>query len=283
MLEVRGLKKTYPGFALNCSLDVKKGNITGIVGENGAGKSTLFKTILKLVYAEQGTIKLFGKDLNEIEEKDFEKIGTVLADTGFNNYLTVRDTQKILRQFYPAFDEERFMNGCRKFNLDPAKKIIELSTGMKAKLKVLTAITHQADFLILDEPTTGLDVMARDEVLEMLRDYMVEKEDRAILISSHISSDLESLCDDIYMIHKGNIILHEDADTLMDSYGILKVSVSEYEKLDKQYLLKRKKESFGYSCLTNQIRYYQENYPETVVEKAHIDDVIIFMAKGESV
>ncbi len=283
MLEVRGLKKTYPGFALNCSLDVKKGNITGIVGENGAGKSTLFKTILKLVYAEQGTIKLFGKDLNEIEEKDFEKIGTVLADTGFNNYLTVRDTQKILRQFYPAFDEERFMNGCRKFNLDPAKKIIELSTGMKAKLKVLTAITHQADFLILDEPTTGLDVMARDEVLEMLRDYMAEKEDRAILISSHISSDLESLCDDIYMIHKGNIILHEDADTLMDSYGILKVSVSEYEKLDKQYLLKRKKESFGYSCLTNQIRYYQENYPETVVEKAHIDDVIIFMAKGESV
>ncbi len=283
MLEVRGLKKTYPGFALNCSLDVKKGNITGIVGENGAGKSTLFKTILKLVYAEQGTIKLFGKDLNEIEEKDFEKIGTVLADTGFNNYLTVRDTQKILRQFYPAFDEERFMSGCRKFNLDPAKKIIELSTGMKAKLKVLTAITHQADFLILDEPTTGLDVMARDEVLEMLRDYMAEKEDRAILISSHISSDLESLCDDIYMIHKGNIILHEDADTLMDSYGILKVSVSEYEKLDKQYLLKRKKESFGYSCLTNQIRYYQENYPETVVEKAHIDDVIIFMAKGESV
>ena len=283
MLEVRGLKKTYPGFALNCSLDVKKGNITGIVGENGAGKSTLFKTILKLVYAEQGTIKLFGKDLNEIEEKDFEKIGTVLADTGFNNYLTVRDTQKILRQFYPAFDEERFMSGCRKFNLDPAKKIIELSTGMKAKLKVLTAITHQADFLILDEPTTGLDVMARDEVLEMLRDYMAEKEDRAILISSHISSDLESLCDDIYMIHKGNIILHEDADTLMDSYGILKVSVSEYEKLDKQYLLKRKKESFGYSCLTNQIRYYQENYPETVVEKTHIDDVIIFMAKGESV
>ena len=283
MLEVRGLKKTYPGFALNCSLDVKKGNITGIVGENGAGKSTLFKTILKLVYAEQGTIKLFGKDLNEIEEKDFEKIGTVLADTGFNNYLTVRDTQKILRQFYPAFDEERFMSGCRKFNLDPAKKIIELSTGMKAKLKVLTAITHQADFLILDEPTTGLDVMARDEVLEMLRDYMAEKEDRAILISSHISSDLESLCDDIYMIHKGNIILHEDADTLMDSYGILKVSVSEYEKLDKQYLLKRKKESFGYSCLTNQIRYYQENYPETVVEKAHIDDVIVFMAKGESV
>ncbi len=283
MLEVRGLKKTYPGFALNCSLDVKKGNITGIVGENGAGKSTLFKTILKLVYAEQGTIKLFGKKLNEIEEKDFEKIGTVLADTGFNNYLTVRDTQKILRQFYPAFDEERFKSGCRKFNLDPAKKIIELSTGMKAKLKVLTAITHQADFLILDEPTTGLDVMARDEVLEMLRDYMAEKEDRAILISSHISSDLESLCDDIYMIHKGNIILHEDADTLMDSYGILKVSVSEYEKLDKQYLLKRKKESFGYSCLTNQIRYYQENYPETVVEKAHIDDVIIFMAKGESV
>jgi len=283
MLTVKDLEKNYPGFRLSCSMDVKKGCITGLVGENGAGKSTLFKAVLKLIYPEKGQIRLFDKDLDDINEKDKQRIGVVLAETGFNNYLKVGDVPKILKQLYPAFDEERFMNGCRKFNLDPAKKIIELSTGMKAKLRVLTAITHQADFLILDEPTTGLDVMARDEVLEMLRDFMEEKEDRSILISSHISSDLENLCDDIYMIHKGNIILHEDTDILMDSYGILKVSVSEYEKLDKQYLLKRKKESFGYSCLTNQIRYYQENYPETVVEKAHIDDVIVFMAKGESV
>ena len=283
MLTVRDLEKNYPGFRLNCSMEVKKGCITGLVGENGAGKSTLFKSVLKLIYPEKGQIRLFDKDLDDINEKDMQRIGVVLAETGFNNYLKVGDVPKILKQFYPSFDEERFVNGCRKFNLDLSKKIIELSTGMKAKLRVLTAITHQADFLILDEPTTGLDVMARDEVLEMLRDFMEEKEDRSILISSHISSDLENLCDDIYMIHKGNIILHEDTDTLMDSYGILKMSVSEYEKLDKQYLLKRKKESFGYSCLTNQIRYYQENYPETVVEKAHIDDVIVFMAKGENV
>ena len=154
---------------------------------------------------------------------------------------------------------------------------------MKAKLKMICAITHNADFLILDEPTAGLDVIARDEVLTMLRDYMEEKPERAILISSHISSDLETLCDDFYMIHDGKIILHEDTDRLLSEYAIIKADEKTYLNMDKTYLLKKKKESWGYICLTDQRSYYIENYPDTVIEKSGIDDLIMLMIRGENI
>ena len=152
---------------------------------------------------------------------------------------------------------------------------------MKAKLKVLAAISHKAKLLILDEPTVGLDVVARDELLDLLREFMEGEEGRAILISSHISGDLESLCDDIYMVHEGKIILHEDTDVLLGQYGVIKVNNSQYASLDKQYLLRRIKESFGYRCLTNQKQYYLENYPQIVVENGTVDEVITMMVRGE--
>ena len=152
---------------------------------------------------------------------------------------------------------------------------------MKAKLKVLVAISHHAKLLILDEPTAGLDVIARDELLELLREFMEKDEDRAILISSHISSDLETLCDDLYMIHDGKIILHEDTDVLLGDYALLKLDDTQYHTLDNQYLLRSKKEPFGYSCLTDQKQYYIENYPNITIEKGTIDAVITMMIRGE--
>ncbi|MDD6467490.1 MAG: ABC transporter ATP-binding protein, partial [Erysipelotrichaceae bacterium] len=163
------------------------------------------------------------------------------------------------------------------------KKIKEFSTGMKAKLKVLVAISHRAKFMLLDEPTSGLDVIARDEILMLLREYMERYEDCSILISSHISSDLETLCDDLYFISDGRIIMHEDTDVLLSDYANLKMSVEEYQLLDKKYLLKVKKESYGYRCLTNQKQFYLENYPDIVVENGTIDDVILMMIRGEEV
>ena len=151
---------------------------------------------------------------------------------------------------------------------------------MKRKLQVIAALTHEAKLLILDEPTAGLDVIARDELLDMLRTYM-EQEGRAILISSHISSDLEGLCDDIYMIDNGKIILYEETDVLLDVYGILKVTKEQYEKLDLEHILRCKKEEFGYSCLTDQRQFYQENYPDITVEKGTIDELIMIMIRGE--
>ena len=152
---------------------------------------------------------------------------------------------------------------------------------MKAKLKVLVAITHQARFLVLDEPTIGLDVLVRDELLDILRAYMEEDENCSILISSHISSDLEGLCDDLYMIDNGQIVLHEEVDTILDGYGILKVTEEQYQKLEQKYILRVRQESFGYACLTDQKQFYLENYPDLTIEKGSIDEVISFMVRGE--
>lgn len=281
MLKVHQLKKEYPHFSLECSLEVKTGCITGLIGQNGAGKSTTFKAVLGLIYKDDGHISIFDKNIKDLNTNDKEKIGVVLSDSGFSGYLTIQDIIPILKQMYHQFDYQFFNEQVRRFQLPTNKKIKEFSTGMKAKLKVLVAISHHAKLLILDEPTAGLDVIARDELLDMLREFMEKDEERAILISSHISSDLESLCDDLYMIHEGQVIFHEDTDVLLSDYALLKVNHDQYQDLDKQFVLRFKKENYGYSCLTNQKQYYMENYPKLIIEKGTIDNVITMMIRGE--
>ena len=280
MLKIENLKKNYGDFFLDCSLEVKTGQITGLIGQNGSGKSTTFKSILGLVYPDGGNISIFGKDYRNLTVEDKEKIGVVLSDSGFSGYLRIEDIIPVLESLYHAFDKSFFLDQVHRFQLPLDKQIKDFSTGMKAKLKVLVAISHNAKLLILDEPTAGLDVIARDELLEMLREFMEKDENRSILISSHISGDLESLCDDLYMIHNGKIILHEDTDILLSDYGLLKVNKDQYDEIDKHYILRVKKESFGYSCLTNQKQFYVENYPMITVEKGTIDEVITMMIRG---
>lgn len=281
MLKINGLVKKYGDFTLDCTMEVRKGCITGLVGENGAGKSTTFKAALGLISYDAGEISLLGKEPVALTEKDKEKLGVTLAESGFSGYLKVKDIIPVLNAMYPEFDRSGFLNLCRKFGVPLDKYIKEFSTGMKAKLKVLAAITHNADFLIMDEPTTGLDVMARDRILNLFREYMEEDENRSILISSHISSDLEGLCDDIYMIHNGQIILHEETDVLLNEYGLIKADENQYRKLEKEFILRVRKETFGYACLTSQKQYYMENYPDLVVEKGSLDEVITMMIGGE--
>lgn len=280
MLTINQLQKNYDTFQLNCSLNVHPGYITGLVGANGSGKSTTFKAILGLIYPDGGEIRLLGKDVASLSVHEKEKIGVVLSDSGFSGWLSIKDVISIMKNVYPTFDRNTFVSRCGKFQLPFDKKIKDFSTGMKAKLKILTALSHQADLLILDEPTAGLDVIARDELLNLLREYIEEDDSRSILISSHISSDLEGLCDDLYMIHDGHIVLHEETDVLLSEYGLLKVSAAQYEKLDKQYLLRIKKESYGYSCLTAEKSFYEENYPDIAIEKGNIDEMITMMVKG---
>ena len=280
MLKIEHLKKVYKNFSLDCSLEMMPGCVTGLIGQNGAGKSTTFKAILGLISMDGGTVNILGKDIQEFKAKDKQNLGVVLSDSGFSGYLTINDIIPILDNLYEDFDKSFFMEQLQRFQLPRNKKIKEFSTGMKAKLKVLVAISHNAKLLILDEPTAGLDVIARDELLDMLREFMEKDETRAILISSHISSDLETLCDDLYMIHDGKIILHEDTDVLLSDYALIKVNKEQYESLDKQYILRCKKESYGYSCLTNQKQYYMENYPQIAIEKGNIDEVITMMVRG---
>ena len=283
LVEMKHVKKHYRDFSLDCSLQLKEGCITGLIGANGAGKSTAFKAILGLIRPEEGEIAVLGERGGNLTGKTKEEIGVVLPESTFSRYLKVKQIVPVMKELYSRFDREYFQEQCRRFSIPEDKILKEFSTGMLAKLKILLALSYHPKILILDEPTSGLDVLTRDELLTVLREYMEESEERGILISSHISSDLEGLCDDMYMIHQGRIIMHEETDVLLDEYGILKVSADEYKKLDKSFLLKKKKENFGYSCLTKEKYYYMENYPSAVVEKCSLDEVISIMVKGETV
>ena len=287
MIEISNIKKNYQNFRLECSLNIAPGRITGIIGANGAGKSTLFKAILGLINLDEGQIKIFGKDSRKLDVHDKEKIGVVLAESGFSEYLKVKALVPILKNMYPDFDKDMFLNKCNNFNIPLNNMIKDLSTGTKAKLKVIVAISHNAEILILDEPTAGLDVITRNEVLDIIRIYM-EEEMRTVIISSHISSDLENLCDDIYMINDGKIILHEDMYKLLDLYGVIKANEEQYENLKsdtnyKNIILCCEKEKYGYKCITNDRKYIVDNYPEIVIEKGNIDELIMVLVKGEKI
>ena len=281
MIKIENLVKNYSGFSLNISLDLPKGQVSGLVGKNGAGKSTTIKSILGLIKPDGGSVKVFGKEASVLSSRDKENIGVALSESGFSNYLTVGSIITILKNTYASFDEQLFRRLCQELGLPLDKQVKDFSTGMKAKLRVIVAITHKARLLIMDEPTSGLDVEARNEVLEILRNYLAENEDCSILISSHISSDLENLCDDIYLINNGRIILHEDTDNLLDKYGVIKVDEDKFSTIDKAHLIAYRKEKFGYSLFTDEKQYYMENYPGVVIEKGRLDDLILIMAGGK--
>ena len=280
LVQLDRMKKEYDGFSLELNMEIPENQIIGLIGANGAGKSTTFKLMLGLIRPDEGNVEIFGRNAAEMGAEDKQKIGAEFSDSGFSEYLKVQQLIPIMSRFYPDFQEKEFRERCERFQIPLNKQIKEFSTGMKAKLKVLTATSFDARLLVLDEPTAGLDVIARDSILELLREYM-ETEGRSILISSHISSDLESLCDDIYMIDKGRIVLHENTDVLLDEYGLIKADEKQYELLDKQHILKVKKEQYGYSCLTDERAFYAENYPQLAIERGSVDKVITMMIKGE--
>lgn len=281
MISLKHVQKQYRDFTLDCSLEVPEGCITGLIGRNGAGKSTTFKAILGLIRTDGGSTEIFGKPADSLSKKDREQIGVVLSDAGFSGYLTVRDLMPVLKSLYRSFDEEGFIKRCERFHLPSDKKIKDFSGGMKRRLQINAALSHDAKLLILDEPTAGLDVVAREGLLDMLREYM-EEEGRSILISSHIATDLEHFCDDFYLIDGGKIVLHEETDILLSSYGVLKVTPEQYRELDKTYLLSEKREEYGYRCLTGEKRFYLENYPDIVIEKGGIDELITMREGGRA-
>ena len=282
MLELTELRKNYPDFHLNCSLKVDPGRITALIGPNGAGKSTAFKAILGLIRPDGGAIRLFGREITAPSAKDRARMGVVMAESGPSGELSVADFGRVLAAFYPGFRADWFRETASTLELPWDKPMKTFSTGMKAKAKVLGAVSHGAELLILDEPMAGLDVLARDQILELLREYVETREGASILISSHISSDLEQLCDDFYMIAGGTVLCHEDTDRLLSDYAILKVDPTQYAAIDTQYILRRRDESFGYSLLTDQRRYYAENATGVVIEKITMDEFILMMLKGET-
>jgi ABC-2 type transport system ATP-binding protein len=281
MIHVTDLEKRHGDFQLRLSFDLPPGSVCGIIGRNGAGKSTLFKCILGLQRPDGGSVRTLGCDAGRLSPAEKARIGVAMSDSGFSSYLNVRDISKILGAFFGAsFDADAFLARCADCGLPADKRLKEFSTGMLARLRVLVACSHNAKLLLLDEPTAGLDVVARTEILDMLRRYLAEDPERSLLISSHISGDLDRLCDRICLLHEGRILLEEDTDRILSDYAVLRLSPEGYERLDRQYLLHSKKEAFGWSCLTNEKRFYAENAPDAVLEPCSLDDLLLLLTEG---
>lgn len=281
MIKCSNVTKQYSDFTMNVSCEIKQGLITGLIGRNGAGKSTLFKAMLGLIHIDSGEIRYSSQLMDEKHSINHEMIGCVLTDAFFNQYLSAKDIKGILKRTYQNFDEIFFDNFMIRYHIPINKRIKDLSTGMKASVKIACALSHHPQLLILDEPTNGLDVIARDEILDILRRFMEEDPTHSILMSSHIYSDLENLCDEIIMMHHGNVSLVESMDELENSYGVLKVSDNQYEVLDKNYLIASIPTSYGYQCITNHMQFYVENYPEVIIEKCSMDEVFTVLEKGK--
>ena len=222
ILKIENVRKTYPSFTLkDVSFEVKPGQIMGFIGRNGAGKTTTLKSIMNLVHYESGNISAFEKDMKENELENKQRIGFALSELNYYPNKTIRQLMDVTKRFYKQFDEHKFNEACRLFNLNIDKKLEELSSGMKVKYSVAIALSHHAELLILDEPTSGLDPVSRDEILDIFR-QLVKNKDRAILFSTHITSDLDKCATDITYIHDGEIIYSGSKGDFINSYLFIK-------------------------------------------------------------
>lgn len=272
--------KRYAGFTLDVTMRVPKDGITALIGVNGSGKTTTFRVILGLAKPDAGTGTLLGTDVTQLPNSVKRRVGAVLADSSFDAVFTGTDVIRQAKAFYPAFNATLCRTLLTRFSLPEDKPMSDFSTGMMAKFKTIIAMSHEPDVLILDEPTAGLDVVARNELLDLLRAYM-ETPGRAILISSHNSKDIETLCDDFYVIDRGRIRLHETIDRLRDDYAVLMLTDDQAAALDRAHILPSARVRGGVHALTDARRYYEENMPGVAVARGDIDELITIMTADQ--
>lgn len=235
ILRLENVRKTYPSFTLkDVSFEVKPGQIMGFIGRNGAGKTTTLKCIMNLIHYESGKISAFETDMSKNELENKQRIGFALSELNYYPNRTIRQLVNVTKRFYKKFDQKKFDEACRLFNLNQDKKLEELSSGMKVKYSVAIALSHDAELLILDEPTSGLDPVSRDEILDIFR-KIVKNKDRAILFSTHITSDLDKCASDITYIHDGEIIFSGNKNDFINSYLFIK-DKSMNKKLLNEYI-----------------------------------------------
>lgn len=281
VIEIKNLCKEYNGFSLkNINLNVPKGMIMGLIGENGAGKTTTIKAILNVINSYTGEIKVFGKDAKAFEKEIKEEIGVVLDDSFLSEYLTPYDINKIMKRLYKNWSEETYFNYLKDFNLPKEKISKEYSSGMKMKLKIATALSHNPKLLILDEPTSGLDPIARNEILDIFQEF-IQDEEHSILVSTHITSDLEHIADYITFINNGEIAFSKTRDELLEKYGIVKCSKEEFEKIDKKDYIKCRKNRYEYDILIEDKESFNRKYEIKTIDKPSIEDIMLIYVKGE--
>ncbi|MCI8446219.1 MAG: ABC transporter ATP-binding protein [Bacilli bacterium] len=281
ILEVKNLSKKYIGFELkNISFELPKGMIMGFIGENGAGKTTTIKSILNIIGNYKGEIRIFGFDNKKCENKIKEDIGVVLDDMFFPEILLPNDINAIMKDVYQNWDSDLYFKYLTDFNLPKDKQIKTFSKGMKKKLEIATALSHHPKLLILDEPTSGLDPIARNEVIDIFRDF-IQNEECGVLLSSHITTDLEHIADYITFINNGEIILSKTRDELIDKYGIVKCAESEFKKIDKKDFIKFKKTKYEYQLLVENKKDFNKKYNINTIDKITLEDLMVLMVKGE--
>lgn len=281
ILEIRELSKDYGDFVLDkISFSLPRGVIMGLIGENGAGKSTTINCILNEIQKSSGTIYIFGKDhsTDEIEIKD--KLGVVFDENHFPDIFTPEEIGKFMSGIYSAWEWQLYHQFLEKFELPKDKKIKDFSKGMKVKLAFAVALSHNAELLILDEATSGLDPIIRDDVLDMLIDF-VQDESHSVLVSSHITSDLEKVADYITFIHKGKLIFTQDKDTLIDNYGIISCGAAVFDTINKSEVIAYRKEDYQFKVLVNNRTKAAKQYPNAIVSPATIEEIMLFYIKGE--
>lgn len=277
ILEIRNLSKTYQGFHLdNVHFSLPKGCIMGLIGENGAGKSTIIKLILNLICRDSGEVKIFGKDNIEKEKEIKEALGVVLDESNFPEHMKAPFISRVMGNIYKDWDDALFVKYLERFNIPLDKQIKEYSKGMKMKFSIAVALSHGAKLLILDEATSGLDPIIRDEMLDIFLEF-IQNEEHSILFSSHIMSDLEKIADYVTVIHKGKFLFSEAKDHLLYEYGILKCSHDEFEKINKDVIIGHRKNQFGVEALVS-----RKNMDKNLmIDPAGLEDILLFHIRGE--
>ena len=280
-IEIRHLTKDYGSFKLrDVTFDVPMGTVVGLIGENGAGKSTTIKCILNLIRRDGGEIVLLGRDNIAGEREAKEEIGVVLDESTFHDTLRSGDVGKILRKIYKNWDQRFFESLLKKFDLPEKKTVKDYSRGMKMKLSIAAALAARPRLLILDEATGGLDPVVRDEILDQFLNF-VQDEDHAILISSHITTDLEKAADYVVYLHKGRVALQGAKDELLEEYGRLVCGRADLDKVDRAFLVGVRESQFSCEALVRDREKFVRLYPELTVDRVTLDEIMVFTAKGD--
>lgn len=282
VIEIKNLIKKYDNeFELGeINLKIPSGCIIGLIGENGAGKTTLIKSILNIIKPNKGNIKIFNKDYIKDESEIKEDIGVVLDNMFFPEILSAKDINIIMKDIYKNWDENKFNEYLKEFNLPNNKRIKSLSKGMRKKLEIATALSHNPKLLILDEPTSGLDPVVRNDILDIFLDF-IQDEEHTILLSTHITSDLEHIADEIIFIDKGKIILNKNRDEILDNYGILKCNTDEFNKISKEDIIRYKENKYNYEILVEDRNKIQKKYKDYIIDKITLEELMVLMIKGE--
>ena len=280
-IEIKNLTKKYDGFTLdNISFDVPKGSIMGFIGQNGAGKTTTINSLLNIINWDSGEIRLLGKGIPEREYEVKEEIAAIFDVLPFNEDLSAKQLNRIMRGIWKQWDEETFINYLERFQLPYKKKFGQFSKGMKMKLQIAAGLSHNAKLLIMDEATTGLDPVVRNEILDIFLEYL-QDEDNSILMSSHITSDLEKIADRVTFIDKGKLLLTGIKDEILDNHGLVKVSKKDFKDFEREDYISARVTDFGVDMMVSDRSRTAKKYSGAVIDKTTLEEIMLFYVNRE--